>query len=287
MNRLLASVVAGSLLVAASACSTSHTSSRAVARPKASKATTAAHAASLKPGDPYVALGSSFASGFGIPVQSTACGRSNRNYAHLIAQHYRLNLTDVTCGGAVIANVVDRPQGDNPPQLTAVTPNTMLVTVTVGGNDIEYNATAVVCSNPSTVCTPPSDLEAKLAATADALQQMIVRIKAVAPSATTVFVTYPREVPDGNCPALSFTDAEADIVRSMGEQLEDVFVAFAKKTDVVFVDPYAASEGHTGCAPASQRWVAGSVAPDGFPYHPTALGHEVMAEMIVKALGRS
>ena len=107
------------------------------------------------------------------------------------------------------------------------------------------------------------------------------------PSATVVFVTYPREIPDRNCPALSYTDAEADIVRSMGERLEQAFLTVADRTDVVFVDPYPAPGDHTGCAPPAQRWTAGNVADDGFAYHPTALGHEVMADMIVDALGRS
>ena len=90
---------------------------------------------------------------------------------------------------------------------------------------------------------------------------------------------------DKNCPALSFTDAEAAIVRSMGEKLEALFVDVVKPTGVVFVDPYVAPGDHTGCAPAAERWTAGHIPDDGFAYHPTALGHEVMATMIAKALG--
>ena len=115
---------------------------------------------------------------------------------------------------------------------------------------------------------------------------MIDKLKAAAPSATIVFVTYPREVPAGNCPALSFTDEEAAAVRDMGAKLEKAFVDVVRPTGVVFVDPYVRPGDHTGCAPASQRWTAGHIAPDGFPYHPTALGHEVMAQMISAALGR-
>ena len=99
-----------------------------------------------------------------------------------------------------------------------------------------------------------------------------------------MFVTYPREVAK-NCPALSYTDGEAAVVRSMGEKLEALFVEVVKPTGVVFVDPYVAPGDHTGCVPAPQRWTAGHIPDDGFAYHPTALGHEVMAAMIVKALG--
>ena len=71
----------------------------------------------------------------------------------------------------------------------------------------------------------------------------------------------------------------------MGEQLEALFVEVVEPTGVVFVDPYVATGDHTGCAPAAERWTAGHVPDDGFAYHPTALGHEVMATMIAKALG--
>jgi lysophospholipase L1-like esterase len=125
-----------------------------------------------------------------------------------------------------------------------------------------------------------------VASTRTALKTLIDRIKAAAPNALIVFVTYPREVPaDKNCPELSYTDGEAAIVRSMGEKLEALFVEVVEPTGVVFVDPYVAGGDHTGCAPAAQRWTAGNVADDGFAYHPTALGHEVMADMIAKALG--
>ena len=71
----------------------------------------------------------------------------------------------------------------------------------------------------------------------------------------------------------------------MGEKLEGMFVDVAKNADVVFVDPYIASGDHTGCAAVAERWTAGSVPDDGFAYHPTALGHETMAQMVAAALG--
>jgi hypothetical protein len=120
---------------------------------------------------------------------------------------------------------------------------------------------------------------------------MIEKIKVAAPSAKIVFVTYPREVPAGqNCSALGYTNSAAAIVRSMGQMLENAFVQVVKPLGgVVFVDPYAVPGNHTVCAPPSQRWTQGAKAVfgvTGFAHHPTALGHRVMAQMIVKALGR-
>ncbi len=244
----------------------------------------------LEPGDLYVSLGSSIASGYGISVQSTSCGRSSRDYGQLVAQHFHLHLVDASCGAATIPNIVDTPQGSiNPPQLTLVTPATKLITIDVGGNDIDYNATAVACDSPTT-CTAPPNLAALVANMRIELKAMIKKIKAAAPSATIVFVTYPREVPAGiNCPALGFTNAGAAIVRSMGQMLENAFVQVVKPLGVIFVDPYAVPGDHTVCAPPSQQWTQGSkyvFGVTGFAHHPTALGHKVMAQMIIKALSR-
>jgi lysophospholipase L1-like esterase len=140
--------------------------------------------------------------------------------------------------------------------------------------------------DPTNVRTAPSGLDASVTATRTALERLIDRIRAAAPKATIVFVTYPRALPaDKNCPELSYTDGEAAMVRSLGEELEALCVEVVEPTGVVFVDPYVASGDHTGCAPAAERWTAGNVPDDGFAYHSTALGHEVMADMIAKALG--
>ncbi len=190
----------------------------------------------------------------------------------------------------MIEHVVNTSQGSNPPQLTFLTPATKLVTVAVGGNDIDYNATAVACANPAT-CAPPPNLATLVANTRVGLKAMIEKIKVAAPSATIVFVTYPREVPAGkNCPALGFTNSGAAVVRSIGQMLENVFVQVVKPLGVKFVDPYSVPGDHTACASSSsQRWTAGSkyvFGVTGFAYHPTALGHKVMAQMIIKALRR-
>src|SRR5215218_2054364 len=100
----------------------------------------------------YVALGSSFASGPGIdPIIDARCGRSGANYAHLVAERLGYDLIDVTCGGATVDDVLSRPQalmtgGTVPPQLEAVGPDAELVTITVGGNDVEYLLTLLRCS---------------------------------------------------------------------------------------------------------------------------------------------
>jgi len=260
-------------------CSSSASSKGVVSRPTAPLP-------KVQRGDRYVSLGSSIASGYGIATQSTFCGRSDRDYGHLVAATLGLNLTDVSCGAAVIPNVLDRAQSTAPPQIDAVTPDTKLITVSVGGNDINLNGTALVCGNPATVCSPPATLDADEAGLQGKLVAMLTALKARAPSAIVVLVTYPREFPDQNCAALSLSDGELSMLRGMGEKLEAASVSAAQQADVVLVDPYVQPGDHTACAPAPQRWTAGyKVAPgEGFAYHPTALGHEEMAKLIEQAL---
>lgn len=244
-------------------------------------------AAKPKKGDLYVSLGSSIASGFGIEVQTPPCGRSTRSFPPQVAKRFKLELVDVSCGAASIPHVLSTPQGESPPQITVVTPDTKLITIAIGGNDIGYNGTALGCGDPATVCSAPTTLETDLVEARAALEDMLDQLESAAPKATIVFVTYPREFPrEGNCPALNYTDEEADVMRSMGVQLQEMFLDVAKRPGIVFVDPYSVRGDHTACAAPAQQWTAGNQVTDGFAYHPTALGHEVMAKMIIKALKR-
>jgi lysophospholipase L1-like esterase len=286
-------MVVAALVIGMSACS-SGSSKGAVApsttaQPPSTAAaapTTAANVPRVQSGDRYVAMGSSIASGYGIANQSTACGRSDRDYGHLVAAKLGLALVDVSCGAAVIPNVIDRAQGAAPPQIEAVTPGTRLITVSVGGNDINLNGTALGCGDPATVCSPPATLAADEAVLQGKLVDMLDTLKAKGPSATIVLVTYPREFPDQNCAALSLTDGELAMLRGMGEKLEAASVAAAQQAGVNLVDPYVQPGDHTACAPAAERWTAGyHVAPgEGFAYHPTVLGHAEMATLIEQAL---
>ena len=90
----------------------------------------------------YVALGSSFAAGAGLgPLQTHSpllCARSVGGYPQQLARLRRLSIVDMTCGGAVTRHLLHGGQFFQGPQLRAVTAETRLVTISVGGNDIGY-----------------------------------------------------------------------------------------------------------------------------------------------------
>ena len=97
----------------------------------------------------YAALGDSYTSApligpsaSGVPI---SCQQSTNNYPHLVAAAiHAASLTDVSCSGAVIANLTQpQPQTSvdgltNPPQLDALTPSTTLVTIGISANDASY-----------------------------------------------------------------------------------------------------------------------------------------------------
>lgn len=98
-----------------------------------------ANGASIKT-SPYVALGDSYSSAAGVapfdPTAPPACSRSLLNYPHDIAARTQpASFTDVTCSGADTTDFSSSQTAGAPPQLDAVTKDTRLVTMTIGGND--------------------------------------------------------------------------------------------------------------------------------------------------------
>jgi lysophospholipase L1-like esterase len=258
-----------------------------VTAPAETTTTTTAPALLPAPGSTYVALGSSYAAGTGIEPLVDGC-RSSLNYPRRVAEALDLELVDVSCGGATTPQVIDQPQGDLPPQAGAVTADTSLVTVTIGGNDIGYIATALGCGDPATECSvDQAALDAGIPQVRSSLLSLIDLLGTMAPEATIVLVTYPVLVPETECAALSFSPTEAALVRDIGERLQGVFLEVASETDIVLVDPYSAPGDHGPCAPDGERWVVGKDPAPGeaFAYHPNADGHAAIADLIVGALG--
>ncbi|MCH8265049.1 MAG: SGNH/GDSL hydrolase family protein [Proteobacteria bacterium] len=251
-----------------------------------------APAAAVAQGAKYVALGSSFAAGPGITTQLGSCGRSDHNYSHLVAAALGLTLTDVSCNGATIANILDTSQGDAAPQIDAVSRDTSLVTVTIGGNDISFTSSTFACAGTALDqhCTANLDqamineavnqLPAKLGAMLDA-------IKAKAPQAIIVLVTYPRVFPSdaASCRELELSADDTAYLAALGQKLEDAFVNATSSRQSLIADAYVRAEGHGPCVTA-ERWVNGAnVADTGIRFHPTAKGHIEMARLVRAALG--
>ena len=248
----------------------------------------------------YVALGSSFAAGPGLaPVADVGCARSAANYPQRVAAALELTLTDVTCSGTTTDNVLTKPHDAGgvqvPPQLDALAADTRLVTITVGGNDIGYVTalTDFACIQAGDCPGYTVDRGAVDAATAAVESRLVVTLEAVraaAPRAVVMLVTYPQIVPasGATCAEIGVTAPDAGYGAGLERLLHDVSVSAAGQTGATVVDAYAASAGRDACG-GGGRWVGGYPPADGpgvQAFHPTEAGMAGQADLVVAALTR-
>ena len=265
-------------------------------------ATGCAHVGTFPAGAKYVAMGSSFAAGAGIgptkPGTPERCQRTELNYASILAHDLSLALDDQGCGGATTAHLLG-PWNELPAQIDAVSPDTRLVTITVGGNDLNYIGTLFMAGcDPATgfqmgdrviPCLPtalPSDedyakVERQLVAVGEA-------VRSRAPHATLVFVQYVTLVPEQPCDALRLTPEQARDLRGLGTRLAEATRNAATATGAQVLDVDSLSASHTACdaAPWSK---AAPIADDpvpGAPWHPNAAGHAAIAAALAEMLTR-
>ncbi|MEJ5979243.1 SGNH/GDSL hydrolase family protein [Novosphingobium sp. PS1R-30] len=261
----------------------------------------------------YVAMGSSFASGSGVapydPAAPARCQRSTQNYAHQLAAKRNLALVDVTCGGATTAHILGA-WNELPPQVEALTADTALVTITIGGNDIGYIGGLIAGScggdpNSAAVAQPLCQMiaagrrggAAMLTATeagwtkvGEALADIVREIRRRAPRARIVFVDYLTVLPDGalcSQTPLSFEAARGG--RATAARLAALTASVARRNGAEVLPVSRLSRGrHDACAAAP--WMAGFIPPDasrGFvPYHPNLAGMTAVAEALDRSLGR-
>jgi lysophospholipase L1-like esterase len=264
---------------------------------------------SVSPSARYVAMGSSYASGPGVTQAADArdprCTRSNDNYARQVARELKLELVDVSCGGATTKHVREG-WNELAPQIDALTADTALVTVTIGGNDLGYvgrlfsascageptDATKAACAGMRARAgsAPPLPAEpdaASWSATEAGLAAIAAEVRNRSPRARLVFVEYLTVVPDGAlCATLPLSPSGAQVARETSKRLARLTEAVAKRTGAEVLRATAMSRGHDACA--KEPWVTGFIpAVQGgtfVPYHPNLAGMTAVAEALVAKL---
>lgn len=264
-------------------------------------------AASASTGPVYAALGDSYTSGPLIPDQTgspAGCLRSDHDYPSLVAQAIgAASFTDVSCSGATTANITG-PQGvtfgTNPPQVDALSSATSVVTVGIGGNDINFANIVVTCSSLS--FTNPfgspckshytsggtDQLEQAINAAAPKVAAVLQAVHQHAPNAQVFLVGYPDILPnanDGCWPFVPIAFGDVPYLRGAEKSLNSMLAAQAVANGATYVDTYTASIGHDFCQLEGVKWIEGIVptAPAA-PVHPNALGERGMAQLVAAAI---
>ncbi|MEV0179717.1 SGNH/GDSL hydrolase family protein [Streptomyces sp. NPDC050625] len=281
------------------------------------------------PKGPYVALGDSYTSGPRIPYRTgtpAGCDRSDRNYPTLVARRLGLDAADfrdVSCSGATIADLSaaqSTNDGVNPPQLSALSARTRLVTVGIGGNDIDFIGLIKRCvtagvayfasgrgggSRSGTgggkdllgdapcrgqyVFGDSDEVRQRTGAAERKLSRTLGEVKRLAPHARVYVVGYPAILPaDGHgCGReLGLAPGDVTFLREKEQQLNAMLRRRAEAAGASYVDTYEPSEGHDACSASATRWIEPLLPTSpAASVHPNERGERGMADAVLDVMG--
>lgn len=263
----------------------------------------------------YVALGDSYTSGFGLaditdlPVEG--CFQAASNFPHLVAANLGLDLHDASCSGAKTEHILNTPHDtgfdEAPPQSSALSADTDIVTVAIGGNDLGFSDVLAACTALSPVgplagaqtipnCqsifnpAPGTDVLAqKLAGIVEpAIAATFADIKAKAPNAKIFVIGYSTLFPDAdNTPAngcftsafgtgappfptnaFPFTTVDVPYLHSLELGLDAAVARQAAAIGATFVQNGPETLDNTACAPAGEAHINGITVTNFTPGAP-------------------
>ncbi len=262
-------------------------------------ASQAAQAAPLN----YVALGDSYSAASGVvppdPTAPPECIRSLLNYPHDIAGKLGAQLTDVTCGGADTSDYFNSQYRGVAPQLNALSSQTQLVTMTIGGNDNNVFIDAIVDCGSAGLSTlgqgsPCKDRYGSSfdntinSSTYPNLVNALKAVHAKAPNAKVAILGYPWIMPPtGGCfPRMPVATGDVPYVRNIQATLNSAVKRAAAATGTTYVNFSTVSNGHDACQPIGIRWIEPVLTgTNPVIVHPNALGEANMAAQTMKTLG--
>lgn len=269
----------------------------------------------------YVALGDSFQSGEGagayLPRTDTdgnKCHRSAYAYPKRLVDDgiVALNLDFGACSGAVIDDLAVTSAPTRPPyddgtaQLDRLGSSTKLVTLGIGGNDLDFGdvlfnciiATYLDALNPfaESSCQAADDAKLKekydALANGDRLGAIYKEVRRRAPFARVVVVGYPRfyveggarnDLSDNHCAGVRIADQRW--INSQIRRLNTLVGNTARGLGLQYVDDYDVPNGHELCGSGSPAFLNGiNVLAKSESYHPTAYGQGLIADRVAAAL---
>ena len=233
--------------------------------------------ASTAPANKYVALGDSYAAGQGGGDYVDSCLQSPNGYPALLDAVKGTNLLrNVSCSLATTGTVTTT-------QLSSLNRGTTLVTLTVGGNDLNVAGVAAACASADPVACGNAistagaliysgELTARLADT-------YARVAAAAPNAHVVVTGYPLLFAPSANPLIAQLNGATMLLNQTIHGVVAQAQAIRPNSSIEYVDVSAAFAGHGIGDVDSWVYFAG---PDAF--HPTPAGYQAYAAAIQAAL---
>lgn len=252
----------------------------------------------------YVAMGDSYSAGpLIVPMSDPfTCVRSAENYPGLLSRMLHVaTFHDVTCSSATTANF-SNPQpgtisGTAPPQYDALSASTSLVTVGIGGNDVDLVGLAESCINLLPMPFGKScaakytaggvdQYAQRIEAFANTYGTVIDRIHQLAPNARVLMIGYPTAIRNGGCfPVQPVLGPDATYIQAKIDQLDSVMAAQAVAHGATYINLLPSTVGHDACALPGERWIEGLVPlSDAFPLHPNEFSMRNTAKVIYRML---
>ncbi|GLR67117.1 hypothetical protein GCM10010909_17980 [Acidocella aquatica] len=222
--------------------------------------------------------------------------RTVNSYPQQLSRLTGMSLVDVTSSGAKTTHVLRGGQYFQAAQLDALDGETELVTITIGGNDISYVGDLVFLAGRHGRGVfgwllrhiwkgPLAPDKRNWAALQADLLAVFQEIRRRSPNARVIVATYPTILPpEGICPSLNLTAAEAAMMRQVGVRLAEITRTAALEADAEIFDLEKVSAGHHACAP--EPWVQGGRKSAGTLFHPSLAGATATAKAMAQFLGR-
>lgn len=226
----------------------------------------------------YVALGDSYTAAPGEgPGNVAPCNRSDDNYPHLLAQEIDATLDDVSCSGATLDDLTSAQAAGVAPQVDAVTPSTRLITLGIGGNDLDLTGFATQCASGGDCNAAASQLLGRITALGQRLIGVVAQLRSRAPSARVVLVGYPLIVAEG-CSEAPVSDQDVALLVKVNTALDRALSSAAHTSHVGYADLLTPSKGHDICG--AEPWIAGISGDGAQPLHPKAAEQKAVAAVV-------
>jgi len=232
----------------------------------------------------YVALGDSYSSGLGAGSyisSSGSCDRSTNAYPEQwAAAHSPASFVSVACAGATTSDVISG-------QVSALSAATMLVSITIGGNDAGFSGVMETCVLKSTSSCLSAVAAAKTIVTRDLPVRLTSTLQAIrqrAPSARIVLLGYP-DLYDLSKSCIGLSTQDRTALNSGADALDTALqtaVTRAADSGIVYADVRGQFATHEICD--ADRWLHSvDLLAISSSYHPTASGQKLGYQPVFSA----